>query len=195
MAKHEQKKMQQPRAEGERKKAKQTHGLKPTSVARVVKAGARPVISDVKLSSGSAAKAIVMAEDFLVDVAKEVCRILKLSKKKTATSDLLKAALETPALACQGVPASAARGGLKSKDRKTGSRHDIAVASAARVFSKGCPLGRGQNQMAEDAKDALPVIVERYLKSLGKDAALYAKNEGRVTVKTRDVESVAAQRS
>ena len=172
------------------KKHTQTEGLKVTSVVREIKIGSG--IKDCRISDAASNAAVRASERALKDLGEAVCRYLHIAKIKTIDMNILHSVIKND-FQCKKLSAAAALSGI-GKDRTKKDRRSIAIASALRCFGKGCPLGKGNHSIRDDAKDALSVIAEAFIRDLGRDATRYTKAAKRLTIKTVDIASVFEQR-
>jgi len=52
----------------------------------------------------------------------------------------------------------------------------------------------GEYRVSKDVSGLVAVEVEKYIRGIAQDAALFAMNAGRCTIKTKDIEAVLTQR-
>lgn len=173
---------------GGARKRPQTKGLRPTAVARVLKAGTGEAKGDVRVTKDAAKAATLRGEQMLKDLGTHVSAHLSVSGKKTVTPEILATCIKDK-MACEGVSAKVAGLGQssKSKTKSTATRHPITVASALRSFAKGCPLGRNAMQITDSAKDSMALVIGDYIKRLGTDSWRYTHLAGRKTIKASDI--------
>jgi len=177
-------------SEGEtQKRRKKVFGLHETSVARELKHGSRTE----RVSKNAVTLTVKMAEKAIKELAKKCCKSLEISKKKTVTISTLEDCIE--AMDCSFWDPSTVHHAKTSKERTKGDRRSIATESCRRVFSTGCPLGKKQYQMAEDAKDALTLLTIEYVRNLGKAAGKVTEAAKRKTLSSTDVATANTIRS
>lgn len=168
-------------SDDQQKRRKKAQGLHPTSVAHVMKKG-----SGVDRVSEKAVMTMVdITERSIRNLAKAACKHLEISKKKTVDNKVLLSCIES--MSCTFWDPVVLDQGITSKERTKGDRRKIASESCKRVFSKGCPLGKGQHQMAEKTKDALSLLVESYIKNFSDAAAEITRNGKRKTLSSSDI--------
>ncbi len=175
--------------------------LHKTSVARVLKDGARGSVTKTAARGGvrvskEASKESTKATERMLKELGEACeKTLKMMKTKTVTKDLLISVIEGP-MACQGLSSKAVKGASApgtrkgSKDRPVHApRQDIAIASCLKGFGKGIVLGKGAYRISGDAKYAIAAVTHDYVVDLGKRAGRYTNAGRRATVSSSDVAS------
>jgi len=167
------------------KKRTKSKGLQPASVAREVKAGSP--LTGVRITASAVAASVTAAENTLKSLGEAVCDRLEISKKKTVTQQVLVDTINKSVSRCSGLSSARASSGLGNKDKTKKDRRTIAIASAVRVFGRGCPLGRNNHQISESAKDSLSLITSDFLQGLGRDATRYVSTAGRKTIKVTDI--------
>jgi histone H3/H4 len=176
-----------------RKKSRPYKGLKPTSVAKILRAGSG--IDGARISTPAVKATQDLVEGYLKELGQCASKFLTLSDKKTVNTATLEYCLETVSSLknLKGLNC-AARTTMGQKFKK--DENKLAILSVLRCFAKGINLGKGNGlfQISDDAKMGLTRVAILLVSQVGKDAGLFAINSKRKTILFNDVSSVISIR-
>lgn len=167
----------------ERKKSKQTKGIKPASAVREIRAGAD---GKARVSKKAAYLAIGHVESVIKQLAHTVSELLEISKKKKVTKQFLLAAVKhNKTFFCQRRVVAAIEGAHVAQAKQ--DRQSISVESGVRLLRKGL---KKDQIISADAKVAISQVVKVMLRNIGHDAFVFSENSKRRTIASRDVQAV-----
>jgi histone H3/H4 len=163
--------------------SRKSEGLKPTTAARIMKQESS--IKEVRISAGAAGAVVSMVNRDLRMLGKKALAYLEVSKKKTVTSSLLGAVIESSHFRCGLGLASASLVSDKKQLPK-----DLSMAPILRAFGKGIPLGKGKYRIGSKGKIALVKIARQMIANASRDASRFVESAGRKTIISKDIDQV-----
>jgi histone H3/H4 len=167
----------------ERKKSKQTKGIKPASAMREIRAGAD---GKARVSRKGTELAIAHVESAIKQLAHTCSELLEISKRKKVTKQFLLAAVKhNKTFYCQRRVVAAVEGAHVAQAKQ--DRQSISVESGVRLLRKGL---KKDQIISADAKVAIAQIIKVMLRNIGHDAFVFSENAKRQTIASRDVKAV-----
>jgi histone H3/H4 len=176
-----------------RKKTKPYKGLKPTSVAKLLRASSG--IEEVRISKPAVVATQNLVEGYLKELGQCASKFLTLSGSKTVNTATLEYCLETVS-SLKNLKGLTIAAKTTMAQKFKGGENKLAILSVLRCFGKGINLGKGNGlyQISDDAKMGLTRVAIMMVSQVGHHAGLYTKNSKRKTIQYSDVSSVIEAR-